>query len=330
MIEYIRLKKGEQDRRFGTSFFLRIGGLNKMNPYSLLKMSDLSNEDIFSILHDAKLFDNSCKDWQLPMQNALVANLFFEASTRTHFSFESAQLQLGCKVADFQAGSSSVTKGETLYDTVKTFESIGYGCVVIRHSQDEYFEQLKDIRIPIVNAGDGKGNHPSQCLLDLLTFYNEFGTLSGLKVLITGDISHSRVAASDKEALERLGSTVRFAGPKEWEREGYPTMDFDEGIQWADVVMMLRIQKERGASLQGMSNGEYLEKYGLTKERYSHMQDHAIICHPAPVNRGIEIDSDLVEAEKSRIFTQMHNGMLVRKAIIKRAFGFAPFEEGQK
>lgn len=301
-----------------------------MNQYSLLKMSDLSNEDIFSILHDAKLFNNSYKDWQLPMQNALVANLFFEASTRTHFSFESAQLQLGCKIADFNAGTSSVTKGETLYDTVKTFEMIGYKCVVIRHSKDAYFDELKDIQIPIVNAGDGKGNHPSQCLLDLLTLYNEFGTLSGLKVLITGDILHSRVAASNKEALERLGSQVLFAGPEEWARKGYPTIDFDQGIQWADVVMMLRIQKERGASLSGMSDAEYLEKYGLTKKRYEKMQEHAIICHPAPVNRGVEIDSDLVEADKSRIFEQMHNGMLVRKAIMKRAFGFAPFEEGRK
>lgn len=298
-----------------------------MNQHSLLSMNDLSVHDIFSILDDARLFNSSYKDWQLPLQNALVANLFFEASTRTHFSFESAQYQLGCKVADFNAETSSVTKGETLYDTVKAFEMIGYGCVVIRHPEDEYFKALKDIQIPIVNAGDGAGNHPSQCLLDLLTMYNEFGTLSGLKVLIVGDILHSRVAASDKEALERLGSTVVFAGPKEWEREGYPMVDFDASIPQADVVMMLRIQRERGAAIANMSNEEYLEKYGLTKQRYMQMKDTAIICHPAPVNRGVEIDTDLVEAEKSRIFTQMHNGMLVRKAIIKRAFGFKPFEE---
>lgn len=297
-----------------------------MNQYSLLSMSDLSNDDIFSILHDAKLFDNSMKDWQLPMQNALVANLFFENSTRTHFSFESAQKQLGCKVTDFDAQTSSMQKGETLYDTVKVFEMIGYQCLVIRHSKDEYFKELENISIPIINAGDGKGNHPSQCLLDLLTFYNEFGTLSGLKVVICGDIAHSRVAASDKEALERLGSTVVFSGPKEWQREGYPTMDFDQAIEWADVVMMLRIQKERGAAAH-MTNEEYLHTYGLNKERYSRLQKHAIVCHPAPVNRNVEIDTDLVEAPKSRIFTQMHNGMLVRKAIIKRAFGLAPFDK---
>ena len=298
-----------------------------MNKNSLLSMKDLSVDDIFSILNDAKLFNSSRKDWQLPMQNALVANLFFEASTRTHFSFESAQHQLGCQIADFAASASSVTKGETLYDTVKTFESIGYDLVVIRHPQDEYFKELENINIPIINAGDGAGNHPSQCLLDLLTLQNEFHTLSGLKVVICGDILHSRVAASNKETLERLGSQVVFAGPKEWEREGYPTMDFDKAIEWADAVMMLRIQLERGAGMAGMTKEEYLQTYGLTKERYARMQDHAIVMHPAPVNRGIEIDSDLVEAEKSRIFEQMHNGMLVRKAIIKRGFGLAPFKE---
>lgn len=176
-----------------------------MNKNSLLSMRDLSVEDIYSILDDARLFNSSFKDWQLPMQKALVANLFFEASTRTHFSFESAQHQLGCQVADFAAGASSVTKGETLYDTVRTFESIGYDMVVIRHSQDEYFKELENINIPILNAGDGAGNHPTQCLLDLLTMQNEFGTLEGLNVVICGDILHSRVAASDKEALERLG-----------------------------------------------------------------------------------------------------------------------------
>lgn len=298
-----------------------------MNKNSLLSMKDLSVDDIFSILNDAKLFNSSRKDWQLPMQKALVANLFFEASTRTHFSFESAQHQLGCQIADFAASASSVTKGETLYDTVKTFESIGYDLVVIRHPQDEYFKELENINIPIINAGDGAGNHPTQCLLDLLTLQNEFHTLSGLKVVICGDILHSRVAASNKDTLERLGSQVVFAGPEEWRREGYPIMDFDEAVQWADAVMMLRIQLERGAGMAGMSKEEYLQTYGLTKERYARMQDHAIVMHPAPVNRGIEIDSDLVEADKSRIFEQMHNGMLVRKAVIKRGLGIAPFKE---
>ena len=296
-----------------------------MNQRSLLSMKDLSVDEIYSILHDARLFNDSYKDWQFPLQKALVANLFFEPSTRTHFSFASAQHQLGCQVEDFNAETSSVQKGETLYDTVKTFEAIGYDVVVIRHPKDEYFKYLEGIQIPIINAGDGKGNHPTQCLLDLLTIYDEFQTFKDIKVVIVGDILHSRVAASNKDALERLGAQVVFAGPKEWEREGYPTMDLDEAVEWADVVMMLRIQKERGAKLSmGM---DYLSRYGLNKERYSRMKEHAIIMHPAPFNRGIEIDGDLVESEKSRIFKQMSNGVLVRKAVMKRAFGFEPFKD---
>ncbi|MDO4467214.1 MAG: aspartate carbamoyltransferase catalytic subunit [Bacillota bacterium] len=299
-----------------------------MNKNSLLSMKDLSAQEIISILEDAKCFNSSHDDWQLPMQKALVANLFFEPSTRTHYSFESAEYQLGCKVSDFNAETSSVKKGETLYDTVKTFESIGYDAVVVRHPEDNYFLQLEDVNIPIINAGDGRGNHPTQCLLDLLTIYDEFGSFEGLNIVICGDIQHSRVAMSNKQALETLGANLVFAGPKEWQREGFPTMDFDEAVEWADVVMMLRIQKERGASLvSNMSDEEYLNQYGLNKERYSRMKENAIIMHPAPVNRGVEIDSDLVECEKSRIFKQMYNGVLVRKAVLKRAFGLKPFGE---
>lgn len=297
-----------------------------MNKNSLLSMKDLSAQEIISILEDAKCFNSSLSDWQLPMKKALVANLFFEPSTRTHYSFESAEFQLGCKVSDFNAETSSVKKGETLYDTVKTFESIGYDAVVIRHPKDNYFLELEDVNIPIINAGDGRGNHPTQCLLDLLTIYDEFGSFEGLNIVICGDIQHSRVAMSNKQALETLGANLVFAGPQEWQRPGFPTMDFDQAVEWADVVMMLRIQKERGAALvSNMSDAEYLEKYGLNKERYSRMKKNAIIMHPAPVNRGVEIDSDLVECEKSRIFKQMYNGVLVRKAVIKRAFGLAPF-----
>lgn len=298
-----------------------------MNKYSLLSINDLSTHDIMEILHDARVFNISQQDWHLPMHNALAANLFFEPYTRTHYSFESAEYQLGCSVADFNSASSSVTKGETLYDTAKTFEAIGYKVLVIRHPQDEYFKELEDISIPIINAGDGKGNHPTQCLLDLYTMYDEFGTFEGLNVLICGDIAHSRVAASNKDALERLGANVRFCGPKEFEREGFEMSDMDESIGWADVVMMLRIQRERGATLGEMSDEEYLHQYGLDHRRYAMMKENAIIMHPAPVNRGVEIASDLVECGKSRIFKQMENGVLVRKAVIKRAFGYKPFRE---
>ena len=301
-----------------------------MNKYSLLSMHDLSVEEINAILDDALLFDNSCSDWQLPQSKALVANLFFEASTRTHYSFESAELQLGCKAVDIATQASSITKGESLYDTIRTLEEAGYDMFVIRHSTERYYDQLRNITKPILNAGDGAADHPTQCLLDLLTMKQEFGSFEGLKVMIAGDILHSRVASSNKDALERLGAQVRFAGPAQWAREGYPTVDFDEYLPEADVVMMLRIQKERGAALDDISDGDYLNKYGLTKERYARMKKGAIVMHPAPVNRGVEIDSDLVEAENSRIFKQMANGVLVRKAVIKRGFGYAPFGSEKK
>lgn len=297
-----------------------------MNPYSLVSVHHLCKDDVTHIINDALLFSGSYQDWQMP-KRALVANLFFEPSTRTHYSFESAEYQLDCKVADINLGASSMSKGETFYDTCKTLEMHGYQALVIRHSKEEYWKELEGLRIPIINAGDGANEHPTQCLLDLLTIYKEFHHFEGLKVVICGDILHSRVAQSNRYMFKQFGMDLRFAGPKEFEREGYETIDFDEAIGWADVVMMLRIQKERGASLSNLSDEEYLARYGLTKERYSRMKKEAIIMHPAPVNRGVEIDTDLVECEQSRIFDQMHNGMLIRKAVIKRAFGYPYFEE---
>lgn len=297
-----------------------------MNKQSLLRISDMTKEDILFILHDAQAFSYSHKDWQLP-KRTLIANLFFEPSTRTHFSFASAQHQLGCCVENFTAQGSSVEKGETLYDTVKTFESIGYDAVVIRHSQDEYFRELQDLHIPILNAGDGCGNHPTQCLLDLLTIYQEFGKFEGIKVAVIGDIIHSRVAKSLQEALALLGGEVCFSGPDVWVTQDASYKQIDEAVEWADAVMMLRIQHERHKDIMQISKADYLKQYGLTKERAARMKPQAIIMHPAPVNRGVEIDSDLVEAPQSRIFKQMENGVLVRKAVVKRAFGYAPFEE---
>ena len=297
-----------------------------MNANSLLRISDLSKETIFDILHDALAFSCSQKDWRFP-KPTLVANLFFEPSTRTHFSFASAQHQLGARVENFSAQGSSIEKGETLYDTVKTFEAIGYDAVVIRHSKDEYFEDLKSVNIPILNAGDGCGNHPTQCLLDLLTIYQEFGKFEGIKLSVIGDVKHSRVAKSIKEAMDILGGEVRFSGPDGYVEHNEFYLPIDEAVKWGDAVMMLRIQHERHGSAMQMSKEEYLEKFGLTKERAAMMQPHAIIMHPAPVNRGVEIDSDLVEAPQSRIFKQMSNGVLVRKAVTRRALGYKPFDQ---
>ncbi len=290
-----------------------------MNKNSILTMNQLSVDEIMSLLDDAMRFSCSHKDWQLSRPR-LIANLFFEPSTRTHYSFASAEHQLGCRVVDFAAEASSTQKGESLYDTVKTFETIGYEGVVIRHREDAYFNELKGINIPIINAGDGCENHPSQCLLDMLTLYQEFHTFQDIKLLIVGDINHSRVANSNVDTMKRLGGKVLFSGPEFWIDRKDLYVDLDEGIQWADAVMMLRIQHERHAKAMNMTPQEYLAKYGLTKERAAMMKEHAIIMHPAPVNRDVEIDSDLVECEKSRIFKQMANGVLVRKAMIKKIF----------
>ncbi|MFQ7536092.1 MAG: aspartate carbamoyltransferase catalytic subunit [Clostridium sp.] len=291
-----------------------------MNTNSLLRICDLTSEEIFHILEDAAAFSSSQSDWQFP-RKTLVANLFLAEHADT-FLICQRGASAGRLCGKFHCTGSSVEKGESLYDTVKTFESIGYDAVVIRHSQDEYFKELEDIRIPILNAGDGCGNHPTQCLLDLLTIYQEFQTFQGIKVAVIGDITHSRVANSIKEALGMLGGEVAFSGPDEWVAKDAYYKRVDEAVQWADAVMMLRIQHERHKETMAMSRAEYLERYGLTKQRAAMMQPHAIIMHPAPVNRGVEIDSDLVEAENSRIFKQMSNGVLVRKAVIKRALGY--------
>lgn len=297
-----------------------------MHPNSLLTIDSLRREEIIDLLNDAYCFSNLYKDWHLST-NGPIANLFFENSTRTHYSFASAELQLGLKVEDMYPEFSSLTKGESLYDTCKTFEAIGYKALVIRNKQDEYFKQLTNINIPIINAGDGCGNHPSQCLLDLYTILEHFHRIQGLKVAIIGDIAHSRVANSDYQALKMFGADVTFSGPEEFKREGFPFTNIDEAIKSSDVVMLLRIQFERLEGPMHISKEEYHQKFGLTKQRYEMMKENSIIMHPAPVNRGLEIDSDLVEASKSKIFKQMTNGVLVRKAIIKRAFNEKPFSE---
>lgn len=291
-----------------------------MKKLDILTMEQFTVDEIMQLLHDAFLFSNLHKDWQLT-KSRLIANLFFESSTRTHYSFVSAEEQLGLKVIDFQPSTSSLNKGESLYDTVKTFESIGMEALVIRHKQDKYFEELKNINIPIINGGDGSGNHPSQSLLDLYTIYEEFGKFEGLNLLIVGDIRHSRVAHSNISTFQRLGGNVKISGPEIWMDQKELFIDLDQGVKWADIVMLLRIQNERHDDKLELGDKSYLEVYGLTKEREKMMKDSAIIMHPAPVNRGVEIDDSLVECERSRIFKQMENGVYVRKAMIKKVFG---------
>ncbi|WP_346984933.1 aspartate carbamoyltransferase catalytic subunit [Chryseobacterium sp. POE27] len=287
----------------------------------MFTITELSTERINRIVHEALAFAEG-KTVRIEGE-VFCSNLFFEDSTRTKTSFDIAERKLGLQVVPFDASNSSVNKGESLYDTVKTIESLGVNLVVIRDKKDRYFDDLKNIKIPVINGGDGTGNHPSQCMLDLMTIYQEFGKFEGLKVGIVGDVKHSRVANSSAEALRRLGAKVYFSGPEQWFDEGAlingTYLSVDEMIHEVDVLMLLRIQHERHDSKMSFSASEYHRKYGLTKEREKTMKKEAIIMHPAPINRGVEIDSDLVECQRSRIFRQMQNGVFARMAILKEA-----------
>lgn len=288
---------------------------------NLLTTSELTAEDLAEILLEAQRFSEGMQ-WK-PAEKTFVANLFFEPSTRTKCSFEIAERKLGLDVIPFEVTTSSVVKGETLYDTVRTLESIGVNAAVIRHSKDRYFEELIGrVQIPIINAGDGCGNHPTQSLLDLLTIRQEFGRINGLKIAIIGDIRHSRVARSNADALVRLGAEVVFSGPEEWFDESLLENgrfeEIDSAIRTSDVVMLLRIQHERHAMKGVTSEKDYHLAFGLTEAREKTMKSASIIMHPAPVNRNVEIADSLVECERSRIFKQIQNGVYVRMAVLKK------------
>ena len=276
---------------------------------SFLSMKDMSNTEIHRLIKRAneiqKLGHQPFKD------QYFAANLFFEPSTRTKMSFIVAERKLGMEVLDFTAEFSSILKGESLYDTARMFESIGADLIVLRHQQENIAKELSEsLQIPVINAGDGTGEHPTQCLLDLVTIYQEFSRFQGLNVVIAGDIKHSRVARSNAYALSQLGCNVYVSGKPEWhdERLNFEMVTMDEAVEIADVLMLLRIQHERHEQKIEVQGDSYLDNYGLTKDRERRMKSHAIILHPAPVNRGVEIDTDLVECHRSRIFKQMENG----------------------
>ncbi|ETI66893.1 aspartate carbamoyltransferase catalytic subunit [Neobacillus vireti] len=290
--------------------------------HHLLTTNELKVEEIYQLLEDARRFSKGMT-WRTEQQ-MFTANLFFENSTRTKCSFEVAERRLGLGVIPFEVETSSVQKGETLYDTVKTLEAIGVNAIVIRHGQDRYFDELVGkVNIPILNGGDGCGHHPTQSLLDLLTIQQEFGRFEGLKIAIIGDISHSRVARSNADALTRLGAEVIFSGPEEWfdnhSLQSAKYRPIDEAIREADVVMLLRVQHERHQRKGSFTASEYHNQFGLTLEREGQMKPNSIIMHPAPVNRNVEIADSLVECKRSRIFKQMENGVYVRMAALKRS-----------
>ncbi len=284
----------------------------------LLTLSDVKASEVMSLLDEAQAFRDKAI---FPNLSGKVAcNLFFEASTRTQYSFCVAEEKLGMRVVSFHPDSSSLKKNESFYDTVKTFDSFGVDALVIRHTEKEYYNQLLGrVKAPILNGGDGTGNHPTQSLLDLLTIRQEFGGFEGLKVAIIGDVRHSRVAHTNYEIMQRLGMKVVVSGPEEFMDPVLDTEEFDQAVSTSDVVMMLRIQYERHHMRDHFTEGEYHEKYGLTRNKADTMKKSAIIMHPAPVNRNVEIADDVVECEKSRIFKQMENGVYVRMAALRRA-----------
>ena len=279
----------------------------------LLTLNNLSNEQLQDIISFSILLKQG---FEVSYFGKKFSTLFFENSTRTHYSFVAALTNLDIKVIDVNVNTSSVNKGESLYDTVKTMEALGMDGVVIRHSQDEYFKELEGINIPIFNGGDGKSNHPTQSLLDLMTIYEEYGHFEGLRCCIIGDIAHSRVAHTNIKVMEQLGMDVFICGPDEFMDGSAKIINFEEAIKSCDVIMLLRVQFERHNDKMSMTNEEYHKLYGLTLDRVNMMKDNAIIMHPAPVNRGVEIADDVVECTKSRIFKQMTNGVYIRMAVI--------------
>ena len=279
----------------------------------LLTLKELKTEKIIELVEYAIKIKNG---YQVSYPGKKVATLFFENSTRTHYSFQTALLNLGMGVLACDVSRSSVQKGETLYDTVRTFESLGVDGVIIRSSQDEYYKELEGIKIPIFNAGDGKSNHPTQSLLDLMTIYEEYGKFEGLKCCIVGDVVHSRVAHTNIEIMERLGMEVYISGPEEFNDNSATYISFDKAVKEMDVIMLLRVQFERHQGGMTMDVADYHKQYGMTLDRVSEMKEKAIIMHPAPVNRGVEIADEVVECSKSRIFPQMTNGVFIRMAVI--------------
>lgn len=296
----------------------------------MLRTADLSVEKINKLLQEA---DEFSKGKILKAKSEIyVSNLFFEDSTRTKTSFDVAERKLGLNVVPFDITSSSVNKGESLYDTVKTLKSLGIDLCVIRHKKEKFYDEFKGIDVAIINGGDGTGNHPSQNILDLMTIQQEFGDFKGLKIGIVGDVKHSRVANSNAEVLRKLGAKVYFSGPEQWFDEGTiingTYLNIDDLIKEVDVLMLLRIQYERHESDEQLklTPEKYHRKFGLTLEREKAMKKEAIIMHPAPINRGVEIADELVECKRSRIFKQMENGVFARMAILKTALEAKGFE----
>ena len=291
----------------------------------LLSIDSLSDDQIATILDRAGLFfaANRARQSSNALAGKIVFQLFYENSTRTAMSFATATHRLGASPVSLSVEHSSVKKGETLEDTARTLSAMRPDSLVIRHRENGAPTIVAEIMdCPVINAGDGTNEHPTQALLDAATIRQHFGRLDGLKVAICGDIRHSRVARSNAKLLPRLGAEVRLAGPPEFLPDDVAGLSIDEAIRGADAVMMLRIQRERLDDDLEYAPGEYLNKFGLTRERLAQAAAKAVVMHPGPMNRGVEIDSQVADdKERSLITLQVEMGVAVRMACLELLIG---------
>lgn len=293
----------------------------RLKKKDLLGLEGLSAPEITLILDTAKAMKEQalCRP---SLSGKTVLNLFYEASTRTRTSFELAGKRLGADVVNFNFSASSMSKGETLKDTVLTLQAMSPQLIVVRHSAPGVAKLIADI-VPasVINAGDGSHEHPSQALLDIFTMREQRGTVEGLEVAIVGDIAHSRVARSNIWGLTTLGARVRVAGPltmipPEVEKLGVQVFfDLEKALAGVDVIICLRIQLERQNQLLFPSVREYARFFGINPSRLRHAKKNAMIMHPGPLNRGVEVTSDLADGNRSYILTQVTNGVAVRMAL---------------
>src|SRR3954453_29987 len=291
----------------------------------LLGIEQLSRDEILFLLDEAEPwigFGRGKRKQDQRLAGLTQFNVFFENSTRTLFSFEVAGKRLGAQVANFHAIGSSVQKGETLIDTALTLNAMRPDVMVIRHSETEApHDVAKVVDCPVINAGDGTNEHPTQALLDALTMRRRKGRIEGLTVAICGDIRHSRVAGSNRKLLPKLGAEVRLVGPPALlpdDAGGAAAFtDLDEGIKGADVVMMLRIQRERMEEGVSGSLADFHARHGLTHARLDRAAPDALVMHPGPMNRGVEIEGALADdPERSAVTGQVEMGVAVRMAVL--------------
>ena len=297
----------------------------------LLGLEDLSRDEIVAILDAARGYKDASRGGKkLPLlQGKTVVNLFFEASTRTSNSFALAAKRLSADCMSFSSSGSSVSKGETLIDTALNIEAMGIDAFVIRHSAPGAPHLLtKHVKVPVINAGDGCHEHPTQGLLDIFTIREHFGKLDGLTVAILGDIRHSRVARSNAWGLKKMGARVILAGPPTLvpraigEALGVEVShDIDSVIAQSDALNCLRIQFERKAANFFPGTREYAAIFGLNSERMKRCKPNAIIMHPGPINRGIELTPELADGDRSVILEQVQNGLAVRMAVLALCMG---------